>query len=249
MDVRKTMGVFVVVVSACGVGIAQHAESPTVVQGAAADPQTVGLDVLPASFEGDLPSADGPRILHHLDLFPGRVFVLRRQKLGPQESPPLDGIGTWMLSADSGRLMLKDAHRVPIVFAIADSGDLLMLDEEGRVMQPDVTYSLARLESFLPVEPLLFLAGMYRYTADGGVFRECRTGWRLPIANAGTGEALGSAYANTRHEPGEPLFASLWARIVERPPADGAKPQMMLVPEQIVGIWSGETCSPARPAK
>ena len=184
---------------------------------------------LPASFSGDLPSADGPRIRYHLDLFPGRVFVLRMSKLG-REEPPFDQIGTWLVSADGGRLILQSVGRTPILFSIRDRRTLYMLDREAGEMRPESSYNLHRLEPFAPVEPRLLLRGMYRNTPDAGIFRECLTGWQLPVVAEGDHTALESAYSNGRQEPGEALFVTLLGRIVQRPGVDGAGVQMRLFP-------------------
>jgi uncharacterized lipoprotein YbaY len=66
-----------------------------------------GLGALPASFEGDLPAADGPGIRYHLDLFPDQAFALRLTYLGRKDDTRLDDIGNWMVSADGGTLTLR----------------------------------------------------------------------------------------------------------------------------------------------
>ena len=67
----------------------------------------VGLAGLPASFEGDLPAADGPGIRYHLDLFPDQAFALRLTYLDRKDDTRLDDIGNWMVSADGGTLTLR----------------------------------------------------------------------------------------------------------------------------------------------
>jgi copper homeostasis protein (lipoprotein) len=202
------------------------------------------LGELPASFEGDLPAADGPGIRYHLDLFPGQAFVLRMNYLGRKEDAQFDDIGTWVVSADGGRLTLKGGHGAPVKFSIQDMKTLRLLDREGREIDSRLNYSLTRLEPFAPIEPRLLMRGMYRYMADAGIFQECLTGWRLPVALEGDNAALESAYSRTRREAGETLLVTLQGRIAGRPRMDGAGMQRMLIPERFINLRPGETCGP-----
>jgi uncharacterized lipoprotein YbaY/heat shock protein HslJ len=203
-----------------------------------------GLGTLPASFEGDLPAADGPGIRYHLDLFPDGAFVLRRDYLGRQKEAQVDEIGTWAVSAD-GRWLTLQGEREPLVqFPIQDTKTLRLLDREGRRIESRFNYDLTRLESFAPIEPRLLLRGMYRYMADAGTFQECLTGWQLPVAPEGDNAALESAYTKARHEPGESLLVAVQGRIANCPRPDGAGVQRALVPERFIKVWPGETCGP-----
>ena len=201
-----------------------------------------GLGALPASFEGDIPAADGPGIRYHLDLFPDHGFVLRMNYLGRKDDVQFDDIGTWAVSADGGRLTLKGGRGGPIQFSVQDMKTLRMLDREGREIETRLNYSLTRLEPFAPIEPRLLMRGMYRYMADAGIFQECLTGWRLPVAQEADNAALESAYSKTRREPGETLLATVEGRIADRPRMDGPGMQRMLIPERFIDVRPGETC-------
>jgi copper homeostasis protein (lipoprotein) len=203
-----------------------------------------GPRALPASFEGDLPAADGPGLRYHLDLFPDQAFVLRRDYLGRPGEAQVDEIGTWAVSGDGGRLTLQGERAAPVQLSIGDSRTLRLLDREGRQIESRLNYDLTRLESFAPIEPRLLLRGMYRYRADAGTFQECLTGWRLPVAPEGDNAALESAYTQARPEPGEPLLVTLQGRIANRPRREGAGLQRTLVPEHFIHVWPGETCGP-----
>ncbi len=202
------------------------------------------LEALPASFEGDLPAADGPGIRYHLDLFPDQAFVLRRHHLGHREEARVDEIGTWAVSAGGDRLTLQGEREAPVRFSIRDTKTLRLLDREGQEIESRLNYDLTRLAAFAPIEPRLLLRGMYRYLADAGTFQECLTGWRLPVAPEGDNAALESAYGQARHEPGESVLVTLQGRIANRPRRDGAGLQRTLVPERFLNVWPGETCGP-----
>lgn len=231
MSFRRIASTFLMLLFICGIGFAQNGDGKA----------AASLGSLPASFEGDLPAADGPKIRYHLDLFPDRIFMLRMAQRW-REDAPLDQIGTWAVSADGGRLMLMGPGTAPRLFSIEDADTLHMLDPAGWAIDPRSSYDLTRVEPFAPVEPRLLLGGMYRHEADGGVLHECLTGWRLPVAQEGENTALESAYAHAPQEPGEALFVTLLGRIVHRPGPEGEGTQMTLVPERFIGLWPGETC-------
>lgn len=205
---------------------------------------TAGLGELPASFEGDLPAADGPGIRYHLDLFPDQAFALRLTYIGRKDNTRFDDIGKWVVSADGGTLTLRGGREAPVMFAIRDARTLRKLDLAGREIESKLNYDLARREPFEPIEPRLLLRGMYRYMADAGMFQECLTGWRLPVAQEADNAKLEAAYSRARREPGEALLVTLEGSIASRPRMEGPGMQRVLVPERFIDVWPGETCGP-----
>ena len=203
-----------------------------------------GLGELPASFEGDLPAADGPGIRYHLDLYPDQAFALRMTYLGRTDDTRVDDIGNWKVSTDGGTLTLRGGREAPGMFAIKDDRTLRKLDLAGRVIESRLNYDLARREPFEPIEPRLLLRGMYRYMADAGMFQECLTGWRLPVAQEADNAKLEAAYSRARREPGEAVLVTLEGSLASRPCMEGPGMQRVLVPERFVNMWPGETCGP-----
>ena len=203
-----------------------------------------GPGELPVSFEGDLPAADGPGIRYHLDLFPDQAFALRLTYLGRKDDTRFDDIGNWKVSADGGTLTLRGGREAPVMFAIKDGRTLRKLDLGGRVIESRLNYDLTRREPFEPIEPRLLLRGMYRYMADAGMFQECLTGWRLPVAQEADNAKLEAAYSRARRKPGEALLVTLEGSLVSRPRMEGAGVQRMLVPERFIDVLPGETCGP-----
>jgi len=203
-----------------------------------------GPGELPASFEGDLPAADGPGIRYHLDLFPDLAFALRLTYLGRKDDTRFDDIGNWVVSADGGTLTLRGGREAPVMFAIKDARTLRKLDLAGREIESRLNYDLTRREPFEPIEPRLLLRGMYRYMADAGMFQECLTGWRMPVAQEADNAKLEAEYSRTRREPGEALLVTLEGSIVIRPRMEGPGMQRTLVPERFINVWPGETCGP-----
>ena len=204
--------------------------------------QTAPLANLPASFVGELPCADCPGIRYQLNLFPDRVFFSRMTYLGRSDDNNFDDIGTWVLSSDRSTIILKGGRDAPAMFRIKDENTLRMLDVEGRDIESPLNYELRRTKSMEALEPRLTMRGMYRYYADAGLFTECLTRRRWPVAQEKDNAALESAYAKARLTTGEELLVSLEGQVAMRPKVEGQGAQPTLVVERFVGVWPGETC-------
>lgn len=200
------------------------------------------LRVLPATFAGELPCADCLGIRYHLNLFPDRVFFLRMTYLGRGDDAFTDDIGTWVLSSDHDKLLLAGGKEATERFAIQDRATLRKLDVEGREIESALNYNLRREKSFAPLEPRLVMRGMYRYFADAGLFTECLTGRRWPVAQEQDNAALESSYTKARLTAGEELLVNLEGRIATRPRAEGRGFQATLLVDRFIGILPGETC-------
>lgn len=82
--------------------------------------------------------------------------------------------------------------------------------------------------------------GLYTYMADAGLFVDCATGERLPVAQEGDNAALESAYSAARKAPGAALLAVVEGRVEVRTPMEGAA-RPTLVVERFVSVGEG-TC-------
>ena len=204
--------------------------------------QAAPLGALPASFIGELPCADCPGIRYHVNLFPDRVFFLRTTYIGRADNANFDDIGSWVVSSDRNTLILKGEREAPEIFAIKDRETLRKLDVEGREIESLLNYDLRRTKSIEPLEPRLAMRGMYRYFADAGLFTECLTRRKWPVAQEKDNAALESAYAKARLTPGEELLVNLEGQVAMRPKMEGQGAQLTLVVERFIGIWPGETC-------
>ncbi len=202
------------------------------------------LGSLPASFEGDLPAADGPGIRYHLDLFPGRVFYLRLTYVGRGPENEFDDVGRWSITPDGRDLVLRGGRAAPVTLRIAGRDALVKLDGEGRLIESAHDHTLKRLMSFEPVEPRLVLQGELRYLADAASFRECRSGWRIPVALEEGWSDLEAAYLRERPGPGAAVLATVNARIVNRPAMQGEGRGPSLVVERMIRIDAAGRCPP-----
>ena len=153
------------------------------------------LGALPASFAGDLPCADCEGIRYRLNLFPDGAFFLGMTYLGKGDSAVFDDIGTWMLSSNRQVLVLQGGREASTRFRVVDAKTLRKLDLEGRDIESALNYALTRTATFERMEPRLTLRGMFRYMADAGLFTECSTGQRWPVAQEADNATLEREYS------------------------------------------------------
>ena len=201
---------------------------------------SAALGALPATFAGTLPCADCPGIRYQLDLYPDRVFFLRMTYL--ERDNAFDDIGSFRVSANGRTLALHGGGAAPLRFRVASADRLTMLDLDGKQIPSGLNYDLTRQATFAALEPRLALRGMYRYMADAGLFTECLTRRRMPVAQEGDNAALERAYGEARREPGEELLVELEGQIARRPKIEGQGHELALVPLRFIGVWPGETC-------
>lgn len=236
-------GCFVVPPSKMGGADAQTPSDSAVVK-------MLSESMLPALYRGDLPCADCAGIRYSLDLRPNKVFFLRMTYLGKGsgEGESFDDIGQFSLSPDARTLTLKGGRESTPRFYIENSETLSLLGQDGQPIKSNANYLLKRVPSYAPLEPRVAMRGMYSYMADAGRFRECLTDLNLPVEQSGDNRALESAYGGARHEPGQPVLASVEARIALRPKMEGEGLQETLVVDRFNKISSSESCDAAKPA-
>lgn len=198
----------------------------------------------PVSFEGVLPCADCPGIRYHLDLFPDRVYYQRMEYL--ERNLAVDSLGNWIISGDGKLLSLSQNNQVIDRFAVNGPATLRKLDGEGQPIDSMLNYELKRAASFQPIEPKLKLRGLYSYMADAGIFIECQSRLRLPVALEQANAELEAAYGQTPHSAGERMIAEVEGRVALRPKMEGAGEQPSLVVERFIRLGQpGETCGGA----
>ena len=201
------------------------------------------LGRLPASFEGELAGA----VRWHVDLYPEGRFQLRTT--GPDGSGPgaSDDIGRWSREPGTGRIVLRGGRDAPVVLQPVDGGAALRRpDPSGRPADPAAGDRLARLPRFSPIEPRLFLAGMFVHLADAPHIVLCADLRGVPVAMEADFRALEAAYATARAKPGERVLVSLEGVLAPRPSMEpGQPPRTTLVVERFVGAWPGQRCGSA----
>ncbi|MCU0975167.1 MAG: META domain-containing protein [Steroidobacteraceae bacterium] len=198
---------------------------------------------LPASFTGTLPCADCEGVDYRLDLFEDRSFFLRTTYRG-RTPGDFDDVGSFDWSSDRRALIAQGGREAPLRFSIESADEIRLLDVSGQPIDSKLNYSLRRASGLAPLEPRLNLRGLYRYMADAGLFDECSTGRRMPVAMEADNAALERAYGEQRPEPLAPVMALVEGRIAMRMPMEGPGPVPTLVPERFLRLMPGESCPP-----
>jgi copper homeostasis protein (lipoprotein) len=205
------------------------------------------LGRLPASFQGRIPGAGNP-VEWQVDLFPDGRYSLRTTHLGQPEPNRFDDIGLWT-RGERGRIVLRGGREAPVFLMPVDDGSALRkLDLLGEPIQSGHNDRLQRLPEATPIEPELFLAGMFSHIADSPRITLCVDGRDLGVAMEGDYKALESAYLAARAEPGEPVLVNLEGRIAPRPSMEpGQQPRNVLVVKRFITLWPDQGCPTQTP--
>jgi len=93
-----------------------------------------------------------------------------------------------------------------------------------------------------PPSGTMSLQGMYSYLADAGIFVDCATRDRWPVAAEADNAALERAYGKAKIVPGSPLLVTVDGRLDSRPKVDSRGKETTLIVERFVRAWPRETC-------
>jgi uncharacterized lipoprotein YbaY/uncharacterized lipoprotein NlpE involved in copper resistance len=202
-----------------------------------------GFGDVPASYEGELPGASNS-VVWHLDLLTGGAYQLRTTHVGRPAPNRFDDIGRWVNETATGRIVLRGGRETPVFLLPVDGGVALRkLDRTGMPIESPHNDRLARLSTFVPIEPRLEVTGMFTYMADAASITLCADGRRLPVAMEGDYKALEGAYSQSRREPGQPVLVRVEALISQRPSMEESQPpRATLVVERFIDVLPSEVC-------
>jgi copper homeostasis protein (lipoprotein) len=195
---------------------------------------------LPASFLGVLPCADCPGVKHHLDLWPDKVFHLRREWL--ERETRFDDLGRWHYEPGRRALVLYGGTEMPLQFEVIGPTELRLLDLEGQPIDSELDYSLRTDGNLTPTDLELFFGGDLQYMADAAVFTECLTGRRYPVAMEGDWIQAERAYLEAAPEPGGRLYTTFEGRLTDRPKMEGEGIERSLIVQRFINVWPGQSC-------
>jgi copper homeostasis protein (lipoprotein) len=211
-------------------------------------PETV-ID-LPATFVGDLPCPDCPAPGATVTLRPDRTFLLRRTP-GQASGDRVDTVaerGLWTVG-DEGRLLVLEGTAGPrIRLAVEGPQTLRLAEAEPGQAGPSAGHVLVRAAAPESLPGAARMQGLFSYLADAGLFFDCLTGRRYPVAQEGDNAALESAYIDARPEPGAQVLVTLESRLERRARVDGAGEEEALVVTRFEKTWPGSDCGPTPPA-
>jgi copper homeostasis protein (lipoprotein) len=178
------------------------------------------------------------------------VYFLRETRLGEGSGAVTDDLGRWALTP-GGRLILRGYRDRPLVFSVDGPEGLRLALPWTDAEQGDADVTLSRSPACVvsDQEPSLVLWGMYSYLADAGIFRECVTDLKLPVATELDNAALERAYLDARDEPGQALLVELHGTLVLRPRMEGDGSVETLLVEEFGRVLPGAGCGGLSPAE
>ncbi len=201
---------------------------------------------LPATWKGDLPCADCRGISYHLNIRPDHTFRLKRTYLdssSAEKNRDLIDSGSWELSPDRKVLTLRLNGKVLKKFSSLSDQCLQVLDSTDMGIKSDVNHAaICRTAHHQPIEAAMVMRGLYSYMADLGMFMDCRTGKRYPVAMEKDNAALERAYLNAEHGVAEPLIVRFEGYVTTRPVMEGSKMNKVVVVERFLEITTAKSC-------
>lgn len=203
---------------------------------------------LPATFRGTLPCADCEGIRHHLDLWPGQFYHMRREWLGRGEEPlRRDEIGRWYADPVRGAIVLHGASEMPLFWQVKGPDRLRQMDMAGNPILSGLDLDLTSDGSLEPSDlASLFLLGRMTYMADAALFEECFSGIRYPIAQGGDYLALERAYLEAAASPGAPVMVHVEGGLAPQPVMEGP-PRTSLTVDRFIAIRPDDACARPEP--
>ena len=216
-------------------------EAPSPAQGPAAGWRVEDLP-LPATFAGQLPAASGGPLSITLNLYPDRMFLLRKQAPSvPAEASSYDH-GRWYLAHGGRRLVLVGEAEGLYKLAVKNDATLYLSSLNGRKDLLQDPVDLRRRATLDPFTDGVPLTGLFRYMADAAWFTECFTGTSFPVAQEKDYLALERAYLAARREPGAPRYVTLAGHLAERPAMEGEGLETVLVVDRLDTISDRPDC-------
>ena len=171
--------------------------------------------------------------------------VIGRARIDSPGSPP------FRFAIDYDPSHVKDGRRYAVRARITLDRKLMFTSDTAYpVMEPGgathVDMPLRRIgageaPAAAPAESARRKRGAYTYFADTGMFVDCVTGQRLPVAQEGDNAALEAAYAKVRTAPGALTLAVVEGRVEMRKPMEGAARPTLIV-ERLVEVVPGRGC-------
>jgi copper homeostasis protein (lipoprotein) len=217
--------------------------------GTAARADQEPLGALPATYDGMSPCADCSGIRTTVTLRADKTFLMRQTYVGSMHADLSNffDLGRWNVSEDGKKLILHGGAEAPRQYGIVDAKTLRQLDITGKEFKG--SFDLHRTDVVDPISDTMLLHGTYTYMADAGVFQECNTMERFPVAQLEDNAALESAYAQQRSAPGAPLFATFYGHFAQRPNTDGAGMREFVVVDRFAKVTQGGSCRPPVPVR
>ena len=202
---------------------------------------------LPSTYAGQSSSPSGPRLRVSLNLYPDRLFLLRKQVGPPSAEDTTYDYGRWYLAHGGRQLVLVGQAEAPYKLAVGETGRLRLTGLNGRKDLLQVPLDLVLSDEVDAFEEAIPMTGMFRYMADAPLFTDCMTDMVFPVAQENDYLALERAYLENQKTPGEPLFVRLAAHLGRRAAMEGDGMETVLVVDRFQAIGTRSACPPRQP--
>lgn len=87
------------------------------------------------------------------------------------------------------------------------------------------------------------IKGMYSYMADAGIFVDCKTQNKYPVAMEADNISLEQAYLEIGEKPGEKILVTLTGYVEKRPKIEGEGEREFLIVTKFDKIWPNIDCN------
>ncbi|MEA2115412.1 MAG: META domain-containing protein [Thermodesulfobacteriota bacterium] len=243
---RISIRLFIALLILLAGGCAKHEHTPIADETGAICPLP-----LPATYVADIPCRDCPPTTAALTLRPDSLYFLRVKTVQPDTGAETvkAEIGVWKYVSSGNTILLATYDNVARTLHITPTNKLRVIKVSGGIIPPDVNYDLSRDDSNPGYNDVVPVQGMYSYMADAGLFTECLSGARFPVAMEAQNAALERAYLNTPHGQAEPVLVSLEARLTTRPRYGGVGYEEAVVPVRFINIQPGIACTGEKSSK
>jgi hypothetical protein len=197
------------------------------------------------SFRGVIPCSDCEKIELILTLRPDRIFFLRKdfKRLPERRKDQSQELGGWLISKNGRELVLKRGDGSSQRFAIINGRQLEILNAEGKPIDNNGDYRMARLDTAIQLIDSYNLQGLYYENAGRGYWEECQSGIIWPVARSGDYVNLSEKYnAAIKPTPTSAVGAEVIAHLTKRQ-EDGNSTTEYLVVDEYKSINPSRSCS------
>ncbi|MGA7306093.1 MAG: copper resistance protein NlpE N-terminal domain-containing protein, partial [Rhodothermales bacterium] len=173
-------------------------------------------------YSGVLPCASCPGIRTKIWFASDGSY--RRAQIYLEGSDGLDrtvsDFGRWAVTPGD-RIVLRSTDADVARFEAIHSGEIRLLDVEGRHIDSELNYNL-KIDTTGQAEfgPMA-MSGMYTYFADAAIFKPCNMRRTIPVAMIERHVDLEKLYLRQREAPGSPLLVRVNARLEDQPAMEG----------------------------
>ena len=176
--------------------------------------------------------------LEDISLMDAPSVVLGETSISPAGQIPI----AFSITFDDEKIKL--GHRYAVRAKVTQDDKLLyMTDTLHSVFSGNDNHDLNLImKRIYKIPQSRVMEGMYKYTADAALFKECMTGKYYAVAFEADNLALEEAYMKEKNSSGQFLKVELEGKIVKRPKMEGTGEEATLVVERFIRLEGKKDC-------